>query len=197
MAYVVYGSALDNQTAAYVVDTAKKEGIKAEVIPGTALADTAAAAWNYFGNKYVFAALEAAALTFDIRKAYIITEIDSKLLAGELKCRLLEQYNGDTLVYYYIEDDNGQGKTLKFQLAELDRQKEDLYNHTACLLLKPVEFMQAYKYDFEHLLEIMRVLSGVNGCPWDREQDHKSLERYELKGLRSGGSNPQEDPKTL
>ena len=30
-------------------------------------------------------------------------------------------------------------------------------------------------YNFEDLKEIMRVLRSENGCPWDREQTHKSI----------------------
>lgn len=33
------------------------------------------------------------------------------------------------------------------------------------------------KYDIHDLLEIMRILRSPGGCPWDREQDHKSI-RY-------------------
>ena len=31
---------------------------------------------------------------------------------------------------------------------------------------------------FYSLLEVVRRLRGENGCPWDREQTHKSLRRY-------------------
>jgi tetrapyrrole methylase family protein/MazG family protein len=31
------------------------------------------------------------------------------------------------------------------------------------------------KYDFEDLKEIMRILRSPDGCPWDREQTHKSI----------------------
>ena len=31
------------------------------------------------------------------------------------------------------------------------------------------------KYSFDDLLEIVEVLRGENGCPWDREQTHESL----------------------
>ena len=31
------------------------------------------------------------------------------------------------------------------------------------------------KYSFEDLKEIMRILRSENGCPWDREQTHKSI----------------------
>ena len=35
------------------------------------------------------------------------------------------------------------------------------------------------KYTFDDLLEIMRVLRGENGCPWDKAQDHQSI-KYAL-----------------
>jgi MazG family protein len=34
---------------------------------------------------------------------------------------------------------------------------------------------------FVSLVELMRRLLGVDGCPWDREQDYKSLRRYVLE----------------
>lgn len=33
------------------------------------------------------------------------------------------------------------------------------------------------KYSFNDLLEIMQILRGDNGCPWDREQTHESIKR--------------------
>ena len=37
------------------------------------------------------------------------------------------------------------------------------------------------KYDFNDLLDIMALLRGENGCPWDREQTHDSLKRYMIE----------------
>jgi len=34
------------------------------------------------------------------------------------------------------------------------------------------------RYEYNDLLKIMSMLRAPNGCPWDREQDHKSLKRY-------------------
>ena len=31
------------------------------------------------------------------------------------------------------------------------------------------------KYDYQDLMEIMTILRGEGGCPWDREQTHKSI----------------------
>ncbi len=38
--------------------------------------------------------------------------------------------------------------------------------------------MKKEKYDFNELLDIMKVLRGENGCPWDRVQTHEMLKRY-------------------
>ncbi len=50
------------------------------------------------------------------------------------------------------------------------------------------------KYDFDDLLEIVRLLRAPGGCPWDREQTHDSIKRnlieegYELIEAIDGGS---------
>ena len=39
--------------------------------------------------------------------------------------------------------------------------------------MKNFEFKE--KYAVEDLLEIMRILRGPGGCPWDAEQTHESI----------------------
>ncbi len=38
-----------------------------------------------------------------------------------------------------------------------------------------INFLRKEKYGFEDLVEITRILRSDDGCPWDREQDHKSI----------------------
>jgi tetrapyrrole methylase family protein/MazG family protein len=46
-------------------------------------------------------------------------------------------------------------------------------------LINTEEFMKKKeRYEYNDLLKIMSMLRAPNGCPWDREQDHKSLKRY-------------------
>lgn len=40
-----------------------------------------------------------------------------------------------------------------------------------------MEFKQKEQYGFADLLQIMELLRAPDGCPWDREQDHKSIRR--------------------
>lgn len=39
------------------------------------------------------------------------------------------------------------------------------------------DFIGKEKYTFEDLLEIMTLLRAPDGCPWDKEQDHKSIRK--------------------
>ena len=38
-----------------------------------------------------------------------------------------------------------------------------------------INFLRKEKYGFEDLVEITRILRSDDGCPWDREQTHKSI----------------------
>ncbi len=35
-------------------------------------------------------------------------------------------------------------------------------------------YIEGHKHNMEELLEIISILRGPNGCPWDREQTHES-----------------------
>ena len=37
------------------------------------------------------------------------------------------------------------------------------------------DLLQEEQHDFDSLVDIMRILRSENGCPWDKEQDHKSI----------------------
>ena len=38
-----------------------------------------------------------------------------------------------------------------------------------------VQYPKKERYGIDDLIEIMKILRGEDGCPWDREQDHKSI----------------------
>ncbi|MDE6133911.1 MAG: MazG family protein, partial [Oscillospiraceae bacterium] len=40
-----------------------------------------------------------------------------------------------------------------------------------------MDFKFKERYDIGDMLEIMRILRSENGCPWDREQTHKSIRK--------------------
>ena len=96
-----------------------------------------------------------------------------QLIASEVKIKLLEQYNDETQIYYVraagIKD---QESIRRIPLFELDMQ-EDIDYLTSIYIPKDLK----NKKDFNDLLEIIEILRSEDGCPWDREQTHKSLEK--------------------
>lgn len=61
-----------------------------------------------------------------------------------------------------------------------------------------VEFKAKDTYGFEDLLRIMELLRAPGGCPWDREQDHKSIRRNFLEeAYEAVEAIDEDDPEHL
>ena len=61
-----------------------------------------------------------------------------------------------------------------------------------------IEYTQKDSYRFEDLVEIMAILRGEGGCPWDREQDHRSIRQNLLEeAYEAAEAIDMEDPKML
>jgi tetrapyrrole methylase family protein / MazG family protein len=103
----------------------------------------------------------------------IVTQIDSKLSAGQVKLRLAALYGDETPIILGIK-----GKPRETNLADLDRQTG--YDHRTILWLAP-SVKGSSRYDLYDIVEIMDRLRGPGGCPWDREQTHESLKQYLLE----------------
>ena len=104
------------------------------------------------------------------RENCLVRELESRELACEVKLRLMEVYPEETDVWLM----QGEGSPVKLPLFELDRA--EAYDHRTCaLVMARREITALERYDFEHLNEIMRILCGPGGCPWDRAQTHESL----------------------
>ena len=104
------------------------------------------------------------------REHCLIRELESRELACEVKLRLMEVYPEETEIWLM----NGGKAPVKRPLYELDRAEG--YDHMTCALVPAQREITALeRYDFEHLNEIMRILCGPGGCPWDHAQTHESL----------------------
>lgn len=109
----------------------------------------------------------------------VIYDIDDNFLCSELKLKLFDFYGEESIVYIKQE-----GKVKKVKLFELDMQGE--INQPITILLDKQNLISKERYNFSDLIEIMYILRGENGCPWDREQNHESIkmnmveEAYEL-----------------
>ena len=106
----------------------------------------------------------------------LVRELNSRELASEVKLRLMDCYPDETTVYLL----DGEGNIARLPLYDMDRLKK--YDHRSCVLVPAVrDLMQLERYGFDELVQIMRILQGPNGCPWDKEQTHESLRKFMLE----------------
>jgi tetrapyrrole methylase family protein / MazG family protein len=113
------------------------------------------------------------------RKAFtgvptLYLQIDSRAVASELKLVLLEAFPLEHEVTLLravgvpeLEE------IIRLPLGELDR--EERFDHLASLFVPPLP-EEMRPVTLQELVDIMALLRSPDGCPWDREQDHKSLQ---------------------
>lgn len=172
LCYCVNGSGADDRSVHTLAARAQ-----VRIVPGVALAD--AAGVPSAGSVRIGAGELAAADAFDYdtRLSLCVTELDDRLLAGEVKLKLAGLIGEETAVRI-----NGQA----IALYELDRLPDDAYRWDTVLSVPPIETTDKHRFNVLDLYRIMRRLRADDGCPWDRAQTHKSIranaieEAYEL-----------------
>ena len=104
------------------------------------------------------------------RENCFVREIDGRALASEVKLRLMEVYPEEGEIYVL----RGDAEPEKMPLYALDR--EGVFDHRTCALVPAQrDVLKLERYDYDHLVEIIRFLCSPRGCPWDRVQTHESL----------------------
>lgn len=150
-------------------------GVK--ILPGISRADAALAVIARSGEEglVVVPALELTEEAVNPRRVCVILDLHSSLLASETKLKLLRRYPENTEVVLCREA-VGEMVSETLPLYALDQHRS--FDHTVCLYLPQVQMTALHAFDFNHLTEIMALLRGEDGCPWDRAQDHQSLKQY-------------------
>lgn len=147
------------------------------VHPGVSRTDSclAAACAGEIGFRSV-PAMQCAKLYHQPSMPLLVTEINTRALAGDVKLRLSDIYPDETKVLFFPSTAEGKAQPKEIFLCELDRQKK--YDHTVCVFIPAMELKERERFCFEDLLQIMETLRGPGGCKWDRKQTHESLRRY-------------------
>ncbi|MBS5984443.1 nucleoside triphosphate pyrophosphohydrolase [Clostridium butyricum] len=174
--YAVPGHPLVAEKSVFnLIDECKKNSIEYKVIPAVSFIDAMMESLmiDPIEGLKVIDAFDINNQILDKRIGTIITQVYNPLIASEVKLKLLEQYDDETEIFYVrAAGIKGEESIRNIPLYELDMQ-EDIDYLTSIYIPKDLN----NKKDFNDLLEIVEVLRGENGCPWDREQTHKSLEK--------------------
>ena len=176
LVYAVPGHPLVAEKSVFnLIEECKKNNIEYKVIPAVSFIDAMMESLmiDPIEGLKIIDAFDINNQILDKRIGTVITQVYNELIASEVKLKLLEQYDDETEIFYVraagIKD---QESIRKILLYELDMQ-EDIDYLTSIYIPKDLN----NKKDFNDLLEIVEILRGENGCPWDREQTHKSLEK--------------------
>ncbi len=100
----------------------------------------------------------------------IVGQIYDRTIASDVKISLMDIYGDDYKVVLLQNLGLPEQKIIEIPLLELDRQKD--INHLTCLY---VPKMPNGNINLNPLIDTIEILRSPGGCPWDIEQDHKSL----------------------
>lgn len=107
---------------------------------------------------------------FNKREDIAIINILNKTALSYVKKVLLRVYSEEVEIYCLNKYDDKYIEKVK--VGEIDKIKEiDCY--TVFFIPKELDG----KKDIYELMRIIEILRGKNGCPWDREQTHKSIKK--------------------
>jgi tetrapyrrole methylase family protein/MazG family protein len=110
----------------------------------------------------------------------VVAQVYNRLVAGETKLTLMQYYPDDhpvTVVRAACVP--GEERIAEVPLYALDRV--DWFDHLTSLYLPPLHQVTSGRYCLDPLVNVVAVLRGARGCPWDREQTHATLARYILE----------------
>lgn len=174
--YAVPGHPLVAEKSVFnLIELCKENSIEYKILPAVSFIDAIIESLKIdpIEGLKVIDSFDISNQVLDKRIGTIVTQVYNQLIASEVKLKLLEQYNDETEIYYVrAAGIKGQESIRKIPLFELDMQ-EDIDYLTSIYIPKDLK----NKKDFNNLLEIIEILRGEYGCPWDREQTHKSLEK--------------------
>ncbi len=106
----------------------------------------------------------------------IISQVYDQFVASEVKLTLMERYPDDYEITIVTAAGSSQEEILTIPLYELDRNVK--VNNLTSVYVPPVKDEKILYKNFAKLREIVRILRGPDGCPWDKEQTHQTLKKY-------------------
>lgn len=138
---------------------------------GLQIVDAASIPGLYFGGGAGRDPFAPRARAFDATRPALLTQVDSRHLAGLVKVALLEMLPPEHPVAVVSAAGSPTGRVEHRALHELDRAAID---HLTSVFV-PARPILDDTGAFETLRHIVARLRAPNGCPWDREQTQASL----------------------
>ena len=174
------------------------EGGRLDVLPGVSMADRCLALLpqRLAGRVRIIPAMDAAQAAHDPTLPLLITELWNPALAGDVKLWLADLYGDETEIVLFPSSAQASRKPARIPLMELDRRHG--FDHTVCVYVPAAGIGGRERFCFGDLLEIVRVLRGPGGCPWDRAQTHATLRKALIEeAWEAAAAIDEDDPDHL
>ncbi|PIC72693.1 nucleoside triphosphate pyrophosphohydrolase [Sporosarcina sp. P26b] len=106
----------------------------------------------------------------------LIGQVYDAFIASDVKLSLMEKYPDHHVVTIVTSAGSQDEKLTEVPLFELDRTVT--LNNLTTVYVPPILDNEQRLKEWSSFREIIAILRGPDGCPWDREQTHESLKRY-------------------
>jgi tetrapyrrole methylase family protein/MazG family protein len=188
--YGVPGStAVGERSVVLLREAASRHGLRLAEVSGVSFVEPClvAVGWDALDGVQIADAHEVARrhhAPLDPDRRALVAQLHDRLVAGDVKLVLLGQYPPDHQVAV-ISGGGDDGLNLEWvALAGLDHA--DRFGDETSLAIPPLRCARAAAGlpvggSLQTLLEMMAHLRSPEGCPWDREQTHRSLAPYLLE----------------
>jgi tetrapyrrole methylase family protein/MazG family protein len=166
-------------TTPLLLDWARRAGRQVRLVEGLAFIEPAltlvgADALEGLQIAAAHALIRAPFPLLDPDRPALIAQVESREVAGDLKLTLGALYPDAHAALLILSPGTPEAETRRCALFELDRQGG--YDHLTCLYLPA----SAGASSWLGLQSIVAQLRAPGGCPWDREQTHRTLRAHLL-----------------
>jgi tetrapyrrole methylase family protein/MazG family protein len=198
--YAVPGHPLvAEESVRLILRGAEQRGLKTRLLPATSFLDALFAVLKLDPSRglHILDGLRLSEQRPVLAVGNVITQVYSRMVASEVKLTLMEYYPAEHLTaVVQAAGISGRERVEQIPLFQLDRL--DWFDHLTTVYLPPVQIPGAGNLELEDtpdgltkdtscrfpldpLVDLMDALRGEGGCPWDREQTHRSLTTYLLE----------------
>lgn len=183
LVYAVPGHPLvGEETVRLLLDQAPARGIRVELAGGPSFLDALLTALRLdpVGGLELLDAMDLEQRPPAGDLPSVIMQMYDRQVAGTVKLTLMETYPDEHPVTVVRAAGVPELERCEvIPLHELDRLP--WVDHLTSLYVPPVAERGTRRHPLDPLVQVMARLRGPDGCPWDREQTHRSLRPYMLE----------------
>lgn len=182
LTYAVPGHPMFYETTTELLLDRKRKGeVNVEIKGGQSFIDEVISALNIPVNEN-FQLLDGTNLSLkdlDYQKHTLITQVYNQLSVSEVKVTLLDYYHYDTKAYLVDKAGSEDEHIIETTIAEIDHHVPD--SNLMCMFVPKQDDIRYADRTITHMVDVFDQLVSEDGCPWDKEQTHESLERFLLE----------------